>query len=127
MVEFLHRSPWARAAIPLVLAGIAGVFSSSLIVEVADGRTILWAEVYLKFSFYILLAAVLLSALYQTFLFRRDAELFGLTRKQFEDGLRGHVLPDAAKYCKRLLAEGKFDEFNEATQNLANLFEGRKK
>lgn len=86
----------------------------------------MWQEIYLKVSFYLLLVIILTSAAYQVFIFKRDSAFLGLTRKQFEDGLRGHCLPDAAKHCKRLLAEGKIDEFNEATQKLSNLFEGRK-
>jgi len=126
VIDFLHKNPWARALIPLILAGFAGVFSSSLIVEIASGSAIIWGQAYLKVSFYLLLVAIFLSALYQTFIFKKDSAFLGLTRKQFEDGLRGHCLPDAAKHCKRLLAEGKIDEFNEATQKLSNLFEGRK-
>jgi hypothetical protein len=126
-VEFLLGNPWPRALVPLALLALAGVAGNSLVTEVTKGNAIEWGLMPQKASFYILLVATVLTALYQIAIERRDKELArGFTAKQYEARIRNRVAEEIAKRSQKLIREGNIVQLEQETATFKRLYgEGR--
>jgi hypothetical protein len=123
IVEFLLANPWVRALIPLALIAVAGVAGNSLVTEVTKGNTVEWDLMPHKVSFYLLLAATLLSAIYQIAIERRDKELArGFTAKQYEARIRNRVAEVVAKRSQKLIREGNVAQLEVETETFKRLY-----
>lgn len=123
MPDILYRDPWLRAFIPLICASIAGVASSSLVVEVAIGQEIDWLSMPTKGSFYILLTCVIITCCYQVLLTTRDNELAkGFTAKQYEACIRNKLAEDVSRRSRKLIKEGKIDQLVAETEAFKKLY-----
>lgn len=123
MPDIFYRSAWLRALIPLLCATIAGIASSALVVEVASGQSVDWASMPQKVSFYIVLACIVITCLYQVRLTKRDNELLkGFTPKQYEACIRNQLAEDVSKRSRKLIKEGKIDQLVAETEAFKKLF-----
>jgi len=119
----LLRNPWVRAFLPLILVGIVGVTSNTLVVEIAHGNAIQWHQIYQKTSFYLLVVSTFLSAWYQIAIQRHDRELAkGFTPKQYEANIRNRVAEDIAKRSQRLIREGNIEQLERETETFKRLY-----
>jgi hypothetical protein len=123
MEDVFLKNPWLRALLPLVLMGIVGVTSSSLVVEIATGNDIQWSLVPKKVSFYILLMSTIASAFYQIKIQRYDRELAkGFTPKQYEAAIRNRVAEEVAKRSMKLIRDGHIDQLEKETETFKKLY-----
>ena len=120
---FLLRSPWVRALVPLVLMGVVGVAASALVVEIAHQDSIRWEKIPYKVSFYVLVVAIILSALYQIAVYRFDQELVrGFTPKQYEATIRNRVAEDVARRSQKLIRDGNIEQLERETETFRRLY-----
>lgn len=123
MKALFLKNPWARAFIPLILMGIVGVSSNSLVTEITNGNTVQWRYIFEKSSFYILLAANVLAALYQITVSRYDKELAkGFTPKQYEATIRNRVAEDVARRSQKLIRDGNIDQLERETEAFKRMY-----
>jgi hypothetical protein len=123
MKALFLKSPWARAFIPLILMGIVGISSNSLVAEITNGNTVQWRHLFEKSSFYILLAATVLAALYQITVGRYDKELAkGFTPKQYEAAIRNRVAEDVARRSQKLIRDGNIDQLERETEAFKRMY-----
>jgi hypothetical protein len=103
--------------------GVVGVTASSLVVEIAQGNEIQWHLILHKVSFYFLLVATFLSAIYQIAIQRHDRELArGFTPKQYEANIRNRVAEDIAKRSQKLIREGNIEQLERETETFKRLY-----
>jgi hypothetical protein len=123
MMDLLLKSPWARAFIPVILMGIVGVSSNSLVAEITLGNTVQWRHVIEKGFFYVLLAATLLAALYQIAVGRYDKEIAkGFTPKQYEAAVRNRVAEEVARRSQKLIRDGNIDQLERETEAFRRMY-----
>lgn len=123
MEELFLRNPWIRAILPLALSAASSVFSSSLVVEIANGNEINWSHVPEKPSFYILIICALTLCSYQALLSRHDNNLFtGLSPEQWEATMRNKLAEDTAKRARKLIKDGNIKRLEEETETFKKLF-----
>lgn len=123
MSEIFLKNPWVRSFVPLILIAVSSVVASTLVVEIAEGNTINWAELPKKESFYFLLAATVMMCIYQVLIFKHDSKLIkGITPKQFEASLRNEVAEATAKRAKKHIKDGRIDLLEEETLKFQKLF-----
>ncbi|WP_236349452.1 hypothetical protein, partial [Pseudomonas lactis] len=89
----------------------------------AKGNEIYWEEIFKKKSLYILILAIIISVVYQVYIFKEDSSFLKLTSKQFGEVLRAQLVSESAKHCKKLIKEERLDELIVATSKLTKLFE----
>ena len=119
----LLGNPWTRALVPLALMAIVGVTASSLVVEIAQGDQLRWSLIPQRLSFYLLLVATVVSAVYQIALQRHDKELArGFTPKQYEASIRNRVAEHVAERSRKLIREGKIDQLEKETETFKKLY-----
>ena len=125
MGDNILKNPWFRALIPLVLTGIVGVTASSLVVEIAIGNEIKWGLAPKKVSFYLLLLAIIASAIYQIIIQRYERELAkGFTPKQYEAAIRNRVAEEVAQRSKKLIRDGQIEQLEKETKTFKKLYGG---
>ena len=123
MRTFCLKNPWARAFIPLLLVGIFGVTSNSLVTEISTGNTVNWSLVPGKNSFWVLLAATFLSGWYQIAVSRFDKEVAkGFTPKQYEATIRNRVAEEVAARSKKLIRDGHIEQLEKETETFKRLY-----
>lgn len=125
MGDNILKNSWFRALIPLVLMGIVGVTASSLVVEIATGNEIQWGLAPKKVSFYLLLVAIIASAIYQIIIQRYERELAkGFTPKQYEAAIRNRVAEEVAQRSKKLIRDGQIEQLEKETKTFKKLYGG---
>ena len=123
MIDTLLKNPWLRSFIPLLLLGVSGVSTSSLVVEISVGNEIMWKDVPFKFSFYLLTISSVLLCSYQVAISRHDNKILkGITPKQYEANLRNEVAEETAKRARKLIKDGKIDQLEKETETFKKLF-----
>jgi hypothetical protein len=76
-----------------------------------------------KTSFYILLAAIVFSALYQIAVGRYDKEVArGFTPKQYEATIRNRVAEDVARRSRKLIRDGQIDRLERETDAFKRMY-----
>jgi len=123
MESIFLRNPWVRAFLPLLLMGAASVSASSLVVEISTGNGVAWGLLPHKMSFYILLIATAILAIYQVSISKHDRDLAkGFTPKQYEAAIRNKVAEDIAKRSKKLIQDGKIEQLEKETETFRKLY-----
>lgn len=109
--------------IPLALMAVAGVTGSSLVAEITTGNTIDWRKMTDTLSFYLLISATALAAIYQIAIERRDRVLVrGFTAKQYEATIRNRVAEDVARRSQKLIREGNIEQLERETETFKRLY-----
>jgi hypothetical protein len=123
MKGLILKSPWARALIPVVLMGIVGITSNSLVAEITNGNIIQWRLMFEKGSFYVLSTATLLAALYQIAVGRYDKEIAkGFTPRQYEAAIRNGVAEEVAKRSQKLIRDGHIEQLERETEAFRRMY-----
>lgn len=126
--NLLFRNAWIRALLPLILIGVVGVVSNTLVVELAKGNEIQWEQITRKASFYYLVAFTIISAVYQIALQRHDQDLArGFTPKQYEAQIRNRVAEQVAKRSLKLIKDGNIEQLERETETFKRLYGENKK
>ena len=123
MKGLLLENAWCRALIPLLLMGVVGVTASSLVAEITINANVIWQQMFQKISFYALLAAIFLSAIYQIALSRHDRDVAkGFTPRQYEAAIRNRVAEDVATRCKKLIKGGNIEQLERETEAFKRMY-----
>lgn len=127
MREFFLRNAWVRATLPIVFMSIAGVTASSLVAEMTSGNKVNWDSIFLKLSFYLLIATTLLSAFYQIKIQKFDRQINGgLTAIQYEAAIRTRVAEVVADRSIKLIQDGNIKQLEEETEAFKRLYGAKK-
>jgi len=119
----LLKSPWARAFIPVILMGVVGISSNSLVAEITSGSIVRWRLTFQNGSFYILVIATALAALYQIAVGRYDNEIArGFTPRQYEAAIRNRVAEEAAERSKKLIRDGNIEQLERETETFKRIY-----
>ena len=117
------KSPWARAFIPVILMGVVGISSNSLVAEITSGSIVRWRLTFQNGSFYILVIATALAALYQIAVGRYDNEIArGFTPRQYEAAIRNRVAEEAAERSKKLIRDGNIEQLERETETFKRIY-----
>jgi len=119
----LLKSPWARAFIPVILMGVVGISSNSLVAEITSGSIVRWRLTFQNGSFYILVIATALAALYQIAVGRYDNEIArGFTPRQYEAAIRNRVAEEVAERSKKLIRDGNIEQLERETETFKRIY-----
>jgi hypothetical protein len=103
--------------------GVAGVATSSLVVEIAVGNEIFWRLIPHKVSFYVLFLSTTALAVYQILISNHDREAAkGFTAKQYEASIRNKVAEGVAKRSLKLIQDGKIEQLEKETETFKKLY-----
>lgn len=120
--KFIFRSPGLKVGISTVITILIGVFSGSLVTEITIGNEIVWLMFYRVFSFYALLALLLILVWYERFIYIFETDITQFGDPEFcEAYLRSQMLPELAERSRQLIRDGQTQELVVATRAVIDL------
>lgn len=123
MEGFFFRNPWFRSFFPLLLMGVASIAANALVVEITVSAEINWSLIPKRVSFYIMLIATCILAVYQILISKYDKELVkGFTPKQYEANIRNKVAEGVAKRSLKLIQDGDIEQLEKETETFKKLY-----
>lgn len=118
-VDKFFESPSGKTLFSSVMTLAFGVFSSAFVVEISTSTGVVWSSFYKTFSFYVLLALVVLFYFYHKAVYKRETEMMRFMDDDYCIAyMRSKCLPEAAEKYKGLIRSGQGGELAQAMEEL---------
>jgi len=115
IVEHPSRRAWVTAALTILTSLIIGALMRTLV----QGTSIAWCDIWQSPYFYALIIVYCMFATLQSSALRFDKKIAkSIAKNNPYKYVQYECLDDYAAHCKKLLADGKLEEYHKAQDQL---------
>jgi len=115
----IYPSPFLKTAISLLSSILIGIFSNTLVSDIATSSGIAWGSVYQSASFYLLIVFAALTLLFHRFLHTFETDI-----QKFRDAdfclayARSRLLPEQIERSRQKIKDGDIGDFQAAMREI---------